>query len=333
MGPTNLALVKLFQADQALREAQSRLDAATRDVRIQERRVNDLTEKHKLAQTKLRETQSQAGQLDLDLKSRDAHIERLRQQQQRAMNNKEYQAFLVEINTAKVDRNKVEDEAIKVLEQVERLQNELKDLTAQLDGEKTRLEQMRGQITDRIQSLQGEIDALRPEREAAAAAVSPKARDVFERMSERYEGESMAAIAKPDRRREEYVCTACNMELMTDVYNKLHSRDELVHCPSCRRLLYIPEDLTPETAVHKPKVRKEPKGRGNIPAAMNRQTSAIDVLRSMQADADADTETEGTEAAVDEAAAQPSASDQSDAPEPAGSENVRREDARNSATQ
>src|SRR6185437_13262223 len=98
MGPTNVALVKLFEADQALREAQSRLDSAARNVRVQERKVADLSEKLKLAQTKLREQQSQAAQLDLDLKSRDAHIERLRTQQQTAKNNKEYQAFLVEIN-------------------------------------------------------------------------------------------------------------------------------------------------------------------------------------------------------------------------------------------
>jgi hypothetical protein len=72
---------------------------------------------------------------------------------------------------------------------------------------------------------------------------------MFDRMSDRFDGEAMAAIAKPDRRREEYVCTACNMDLVVDVYNKLHSRDELVFCPSCRRILYIPDDLPPEVAI------------------------------------------------------------------------------------
>ena len=47
MGPTNLALVNLFNADQQLREAQARLDAASKNVRIQERRVHDLTERQK----------------------------------------------------------------------------------------------------------------------------------------------------------------------------------------------------------------------------------------------------------------------------------------------
>src|ERR1700722_12411178 len=102
MGPTNIALVKLFQAEQQLRAAQTRLDDASRNVRIQERRVAEIAEKQHIAATKLREQQSASGQLELDLKTREDHIERLRVQQQTAKNNKEYQAFLVEINTEKV---------------------------------------------------------------------------------------------------------------------------------------------------------------------------------------------------------------------------------------
>lgn len=250
MGPTNVALVKLFRADQALREAQSRLDAAARNLRIQERRVADLSEKLKLAQAKLKEQQSQAGQLDLDLKTRDAHIEKLRTQQQTAKNNKEYQAFLVEISTSKVDRNKVEDDAMKVLEAVEKGQNEVGAMSAQLQGEQQKLEALRKEGSDRLSTLQGEVEALRPARDEASAALPPRAREAFDRLSERYEGEAMSAIAKPDRRREEYVCTACHMSLVINVYNKLHSRDELVFCPSCGRILYIPEDLPPEAAIH-----------------------------------------------------------------------------------
>jgi len=44
MGPTNVALVKLYRANEALREAQDRLDAASKNVRVQERKVNDLIE-------------------------------------------------------------------------------------------------------------------------------------------------------------------------------------------------------------------------------------------------------------------------------------------------
>ena len=287
MGPTNLALVKLFQADMKLREAQGRLDATTKNVRIQERRVRDLNDRIAASQKQLKEQQAKAGALDLDLKSRDAHIEKLRTQQQGAKNNKEYQAFLIEISSGKVDRNKVEEEALKVLEGIEKLQAELKELQGQLEGESSKAATMKTQITAQTATLQAEIDAIKPEREAASQAVPRQAREAFDRLADRFDGEAMSPLIKPDRRREEYSCSACMMDLVRDVYNKLHTRDELVFCPSCRRILYIPEDLPVEAAVHKPKERKE-RPQKAPPAATNRQTSAVDVLRSVTPDSDDD---------------------------------------------
>jgi predicted nucleic acid-binding Zn-ribbon protein len=280
MGPTNVALVKLYQVDQKLREAQGRLDATTKNVRVQERRVKDLTDRIHATSTSLKENQAKGHNLDLDLKSRDAHIEKLRTQQQQAKNNKEYQAFLVEINTGKVDRNKVEEEAIKVLGEVEKLQGELKEMNAQLEGEKSKLTTMQGEITDKTAAIRAEIDAIKPERETAANAVPKQAREAFDRLADRFDGEAMSPLIKPDRRREEYACSACMMDLVRDIYNKLHTRDQLVFCPSCQRILYIPDELPPETAVHRPKEKKERAGKAP-PAAMNRQSSAVDVLRSV----------------------------------------------------
>jgi predicted nucleic acid-binding Zn-ribbon protein len=280
MGPTNVALVKLYKADQKLREAQARLDAASKDVRVQQRRVDDLAERHRLAQSGLMDAKTKASAVELDLKSRDGHIEKLRTQQQNAKNNKEYQAFLVEINTEKLDKGKIEESLLKLMEQVEKSQTEVKELAAQLEGESSKLGTLRTEIGGKLTSLQAEIEALKAPRAEAAAAVPPKAREAFERLAEHHEGEALSAINKPDRRREEYICSACNMELVTDVYNKLHSRDEMVFCPSCRRILYIPEDLPPETAVHKKKVSK-PRKPKEVGAAARRGESAMDVLNSV----------------------------------------------------
>ena len=150
MGPTNIALVKLFRADQDLRDAQERLDAAEKNVRVQDRRTNDLAEKLRVAQAKVREQQVTAGRLDVELKSRDAHIEKLRTQQQTTKNHKEYQAFLTEINTEKIDKGKVEEEWQKVMEVVEKLQNEVKALTQQLETDTKACEQTKQQLGGRL---------------------------------------------------------------------------------------------------------------------------------------------------------------------------------------
>lgn len=287
MGPSNLALVKLYRADLALREAQGRLDDAARSVRVQERRIKELTEKLNLAQAQLREQQAKSAQFDLEIKSRDARIERYRTQQQDAKNHKEYQAFLSEINTEKIDKGKVEEQMLKVMEEVEKLQAHVKDLSGQIDVDQLRYEETCTQLAGKLNQLQAEVDSLRPARDDAAKAVPPRILDEFERLAERFEGEALAAISRPNRRHEEYNCTACNMTLVADVYNRLHSRDELVYCPSCRRMLFIPDDLSPDQAINKPKERRDRPGK-TVPAAMTRQTSAIDVARSINQEEEED---------------------------------------------
>ena len=58
------------------------------------------------------------------------------------------------------------------------------------------------------------------------------------------------------------MCSSCMMDLVTDVYNKLHTRDDMVFCPSCRRILYIPDELPPDMAVNKKKVTDLVAGQG-----------------------------------------------------------------------
>lgn len=284
MGPTNQALVKLFLADKDLRDAQARLDAVTKNVRLQERKVTDLTAREAASKTELIKLQARAGELDLEIKSRDAKIESLRGQQAQAQTNREYQAHLVQINTQKVDKTKLEEEALVLLERVEKLSAETQGLLAQRDTETAKLATMKSEIDSRVTDLNKEIDALRPAREEAAAAVPPKALVIFDRLAERYEGEAMESIDKPHPKREEYIATVCNIDLTVDVYNRLHTRDELVFCSSCGRILYIPQDLTPQKAVHKPKEKKARAKKEDLAAPVALQTLASSVVSSVDQD-------------------------------------------------
>jgi predicted nucleic acid-binding Zn-ribbon protein len=287
MGPTNVALVKLFEADRTLRDAQHKLEDAAHNIRIQERRVNDLTEKLRLAQHTHKDQLSKTAQLELDLKIRDQQIEKLRAQQQLAKNNKEYQALLVEINTRKLDRGKIEEQTLALVDAAEKVKVESAALSTHLETEKEKLVVMKAQVGDTLTKLQAEIDAVRPQREAAEAVVPPKARDIFNRLADRYDGEAMAGIDRPDRRKEEYLCTACNMDLVRDIYNKLKSRDDVVFCPNCQRILFIPDHFTAEhaiggpgkpTAKRKPTVRVSKTGTKKSGAAAKSEVADQDVV-------------------------------------------------------
>lgn len=249
MGPSNVALLKLYRAEQTLREAKARLDEVTKGVRVQEGRRKSVADNLAVAKQKQQESQSKSANLELELKARDEHIEKLRGRQTLADNNKEYQALLVEINTNKVDRAKLEEQLIKVMEQVEASNTEVTNLTGVLGAEEAKLTEMQGQLGDKANAAQAEVQKVTPDRDAAAAQIKPAILAEFNKLADRYEGEALAQLEKPDPRDPDYLCAGCNMSLVPDVFNKLKTRDDAVICPHCRRFLYLPENATYETHV------------------------------------------------------------------------------------
>src|SRR4029079_11284866 len=103
----------------------------------------------------------------------------------------------------------------------------IKELQTQLEGEKAKLATMQTEIVDKTATIRKEIDDLTPARKAAEAAVPAKAREAFNRLADRFEGEALSAITKPDRRAEEYSCSACNLDLVQHVYKLLTTTESM----------------------------------------------------------------------------------------------------------
>lgn len=265
MGPTTVALLRYFRADQAYIQARQRLESATQSVRIQQGKVNTLTAELDALQRKSLETEAKAREHELEIKSRDERIELLRTRQQNATNPKEYQALIVEINTQKLDKGKTEEQALSLMELAETQAKANAELKARVETETAKFKAMSAEIDTKVRELTAELEALRGPRDEVAKDVPPGALTIYRRMADRFDGEAMAAIEKPDPRDIEYLCTGCNTYLVPDIYNRLmSSRDEIVTCPSCQRILYVPDEMTPEMALSKkmPREKKAPKAPG-----------------------------------------------------------------------
>jgi uncharacterized protein len=263
VGPTNQALLNYFKADQASRAVKARLDAVTCNVRTQEAKVAQLTKDRDDGQTKSVQLEAKAKELELDVQSREQRIQTLRDRQNNATNQKEYQALIIDINTQKVDKGKIEEQALAAMEASETQKKAQADLTLRLASETAKLAEMKSQIDAQVQALTAELKTHDGPIAAAAATVDSKLLDLYRRAADKYDGEGMAAIDRPNPREEEYLCTGCHTYLITDIYNKLRNKDVAVACVSCGRLLYIPEELTPDKAVKikKPVGEKKPRAK------------------------------------------------------------------------
>src|SRR5262245_29074478 len=109
MRSTLRALQTLQQVELQLRALRNKIDGKDRSVRAALKRLERVRQDVAAKHEEIRRSQASTAQLELDVKSHDAEITRLREALNRSKTNKEYAAILTQINTDKAGNSKLED--------------------------------------------------------------------------------------------------------------------------------------------------------------------------------------------------------------------------------
>ncbi len=236
-------LLAVYKIERQLRGLQSRLRTAERFLQEQERQLTGLGSQRESLESQLRQLEASAREREGEMALLDERIEKLRQQMNTASTNKEYQALLVEVNGQKVERGRVEEDALELLEKVEQVKAELDSAHQQhTEREKIRdvAETDRAQRRDEIKDRVTELEA---ERARVAAEVDAKTLATLEKLLEERDEDAMASIEVLDKRRHEISCTGCMMTLPVELLNSLLS-GVLTNCSNCGCFLYLDEEAT-----------------------------------------------------------------------------------------
>ncbi len=239
MGPVLNALVKLQSVETRLRAAQAKLTRCRRKVIIQENQLRTLQNTLEAKKEEIQLTKMQTDRLELDLKTKDEELARFRAALNTAKSNKEYAAILTELNTAKADSNKTEQQVLELMKIVEADEAECMQLKAQIAEQLERVNEIRRENEEQAGQFEKEIEQIKKEWEQASREVPPEPLRLFGRLTETYEGEAIAICEPSDDRNSGYTCGGCFMGLTIETANRLMSRDELIRCPNCTRILVM----------------------------------------------------------------------------------------------
>jgi len=239
MGATLEALLALQDLELQIADIRRQLAAKQRSVERQAEKVRAAEGALTAARDDLRQTQITMDDVDVDVKGRSAHVTRLRDNLNTVRTNKEYAAVLSQLNNEKADVTRLEARAFELLESVEARKKTLATQEDAVRQETERLANLQAQMAQGQRSFADRLAGLERQRAAAAARLGRDAIDLFNRISERYDGEVMARVVQIHPRREEFTCDGCNMSLASERANALLTRDEVITCDNCGRILYI----------------------------------------------------------------------------------------------
>ncbi|MDD5459369.1 MAG: C4-type zinc ribbon domain-containing protein [Phycisphaerae bacterium] len=238
MGPVLESLIKLQSVENRLRAAKAKLARSRRNVIIQENQVRSFQNALEAKQEEIQLTRVQCDRLELELKSRDEEISRYRTALNTSKTNKEYAAVLTHLNTTKADNSKIEAQVLELMKDIEADDAECKTIREQIAEQKKKLEDIRKQTEQSAEKFEQDINQIQTEWNSQAKEVPSDALELFNRVADTYDGEALSTIDVHDDVGG-YSCDGCFMGLTTETVNLLMSKDEIIRCPNCTRILVL----------------------------------------------------------------------------------------------
>lgn len=232
-------LVRLQKVELQLHAIERSIRSRQNSLRGIERRIEAHDRDIAAKEAQIRELQVAADEADLEIRTHEERITKLKDDLNKAKTNKEYAAILTNMNTEKADNSKREEAGLQKLTLVDAARKELEAIREDRKRDEGRLAKQRAEVDAFVASRADDLERLRSERNQIAADLPPAAVESFERVADRHDGEAMATVEQPDRRRQEFVCGGCHMSIPLDIYNAVHAGDDIKHCGSCGRILYL----------------------------------------------------------------------------------------------
>ncbi len=233
------ALHTLQAVESKLRGLKHQLRRKERQIHQQEIQIKQQQEQI-IAQTEeIKQRQTQVAQLELECKTRETEISKLQIQLNSAKSNKEYSTILTQLNTARADNSKLEEQILKELTEIDNLKSALEELKENSQKANQELEERKKQIDQENLTLKRQIEKLEAEYKKLTENIPPEDLAVFQRVADHHEGEALAEVIKPNPKAQEYICSGCYMSIPLEKVNSLMTREELQICNNCGRILYI----------------------------------------------------------------------------------------------
>ncbi|MFI4913015.1 MAG: zinc ribbon domain-containing protein [Sedimentisphaeraceae bacterium JB056] len=241
MGPVLKGLIELQSVESRLRGMKTRLKRFKKAVVLQQKQLKKLEDEKQACKDSIIETKSNIDSLELELKSRDDTVNKYKEALNKAKNNKEYAAILTELNTNKADNSKIESRILEYMDTIEQAKTASEKLDEDMEKQKALIEEIKAKAADKISECEEGIAEIEQLWQQAASELPADALNLFQKLSDTYDGEAVATVQQSGGRIVSYSCGGCFMSVTAETINQLMAKDEVSQCKNCGRILVIKE--------------------------------------------------------------------------------------------
>jgi len=186
----------------------------------------------KEAENNLKTSQVKLKDKEVTLQQKEEQIKKLQTQLYQLKTNKEYSAMTTEIEGVKADNSLIEEEIIKLMDEIEADKENLTQEKKLFKNEEANAQKEKTIVDARMKEIDSKLAEFLAKRKSIAPNITQKVLARYERVLENRAGLAIVLI-------EGDACGGCHMNLPPQVISEAKLREDIIICQSCSRILYI----------------------------------------------------------------------------------------------
>lgn len=243
-------LYQLQERDLELLSIHQKLQTIPRQIEELKAGVVQSEEDMAAKSAELAETEKAQRAKNVELEMNAVQREKYRTEQRIVTSNEAYTALERQIEFLDQQDEEAEDTILVLMEESDRLKEELAELEIQVNREKEKTATETEQLQQEIRTLETENHEKLNARKAFLPKIDKTLRDEYHRwMKARLTRKSGAARATTGfvALGKSGICSSCRIAIQPQTLKEAQKYEKRVHCSSCKRLLYV-EPATPNIA-------------------------------------------------------------------------------------
>lgn len=190
----------------------------------------------KNAENDLKTLQVKLKDGEINLQQKEEQIKKLDTQLYQLKSNKEYSTMLSEIAGVKADNSSIEEEIIKLMDNVEATKKKIMEEKVLFEKEENDAKKNKEIIKSRQKEIDVRFSELSAQRQEAIFNIEKKTLIRYEKVLKNKDGLAIVPI-------EGGACGGCHMNLPSQVVSEAKIREDIITCGSCSRILYIDDNV------------------------------------------------------------------------------------------
>ena len=228
-------LIKLHNMDYEIFKLKNDKIALPAEINILENAFKEKEAVSKSVDDKLKSALLKRKEKEVELEGKENSIKKLQSQLSQVKTNKEYSSIEHEIASIKADNSVLEENIIKLFDEIDALKAELTKEKEILKIEEGKLSAEKKVVDDKIKEIDSMPSKKEAERAELANSIDKQLLSKYERILRNKEDGIAMVEVKGN------ACQGCFMNMPPQVIYEIRMKQSLVFCENCARILYIEE--------------------------------------------------------------------------------------------